>query len=229
VDEARKAGIDNISLDLMVGLEKQNRQSLAKSIEFCSELSIPHISAYLLKLEEGTPFYNNRNKMLLPDDDFSAELYEFMCGELVRCGYEQYEISNFAKDGKYSRHNIKYWKCEEYLGIGASAHGFFNGKRYYYQRSVENFINDPFKTVSDGFGGGADEFFMLGLRLKSGIDLQFFSAKFKLEITQSFYKKVDLFEKMGYLESCGARINLTSKGFLVSNAIIGDLLSELGI
>ncbi len=227
VKDAKSCGLHNISLDLMVGISKQTAQSLERSIDFCVNLGVSHISAYLLKIEKGTPYHKIKSTLSLPDDDASAELYEFMCSKLEKCGYEQYEISNFAKNGAYSRHNIKYWQCEEYIGIGAAAHGFFEGKRYYYERSIKDFIAAPLKTIYDGEGGSIEETVMLGLRLAQGIDLYLLEKIFNQKFSPDFYKSAEKFSKLGFLKIEGSRIYLTQKGFLVSNTIIGELIENI--
>ena len=227
VREAKKAGIDNVSLDLMLGVEGQSKASLLSSIEFCASLEVSHISAYMLKIEPNTPYYKNRSLLNLPDDDEAAGLYLFAVSELAKRGYEQYEISNFARGGAVSRHNVKYWKSQEYIGIGASAHGFEGGERYYYKRSVKDFISSPFCRISDGEGGGFEQYFMLGLRLCEGLDLKGLESRFNLKLTQGFYSKLDAFTKAGLIENADGKIGFTPKGFLVSNSVISDLLFTL--
>jgi len=227
VEKARECGIDNISLDLMVGILGQSKKTLKDSIEFCDSLNVNHISAYLLKIEEGTPYFENRQELNFPDEDFSAELYEFMIAELDKKGFEQYEISNFAKVGFEARHNTKYWLCEEYIGIGAAAHGFFKGKRYYYERDLNAFINNPLKTIPDGEGGSAEEELMLALRLSKGVDLDNFQNKHSISLSSGFYKCFDKLCKLGLAEMVNSNIKLTKKGFLVSNAVISDLINEI--
>ena len=140
VELARDTGIENISLDLMLGVPKQTKESLKSSIDFCKSLDIEHISAYILKIEENTPFYKMKNTLELPSEDEVASLYIYACNQLEKSGFNQYEISNFSKNGKESKHNLKYWNCDEYLGFGASAHSFIDGKRFFYSRDLKNYI-----------------------------------------------------------------------------------------
>lgn len=227
VKKARECGINNVSLDLMVGISGQTIASLQESIDFCDNLGVNHVSAYLLKIEEGTPYFENSESLSFPDEDFSAELYEFMAKELETRGFEQYEISNFAKKGFEARHNTKYWLCEEYIGIGAAAHGFFNGQRYYYERDLHLFIENPLKTIPDGEGGSAEEELMLALRLSRGLDIDSFQSKHSITLSSEFYKSFDKFCQMGLAERIGSNIKLTKKGFLVSNAILCELVEEM--
>jgi oxygen-independent coproporphyrinogen-3 oxidase len=118
---ARQAGFENISADLMLAIPGQTQESMRQSVRFLSALGIQHISAYLLKIEEGTPFYERRAALPLPNEDETAELYLQAVTALEEAGYQQYEISNFAKVGFACRHNLLYWDCQEYLGLGPAA------------------------------------------------------------------------------------------------------------
>ncbi len=200
VNYARNAGIDNISLDLMLGTPKQTLASLDYSFDFIKSMGVSHISAYMLKIEEGTKFYQMRDRLALPDDDTVGEMYLKTVETLNSFGIRQYEISNFAVPGFESRHNTKYWDLTPYLGIGKSAHSFWSGKRFYYDRE--------WNKVDDGVGGDKEEQIMLGLRLTKGID--------KSLVGRDYNELV----KMGYIADFGDRIALTPKGMLVSNTII---------
>lgn len=227
VERAKKAGISNISLDLMLGLEGQTKQSLKKSIEFCENLKVSHISSYMLKIEKNTPFYNRRSLLSLPSEDEACDLYLFACDELKKLGFEQYEISNFAKNNMCSRHNLKYWNCEDYIGIGASAHGYESTERYFYKRNITDFISNPLSPTFDCKGGNFDEYFMLKLRLCEGLCISDFKQKFNLELSEYFYKKISLYEKAGLVNLRKDILSLTARGFLVSNTIITNLLDEI--
>ena len=217
VEAARQAGFGNISLDLMLGIPAQSARSLSESIRFCADLGVEHISAYILKLEEGTYFYRNRDKLDLSDDDAAADLYLQAVEELTESGFAQYEISNFAKPGKESRHNLKYWRLEEYLGIGAAAHSFVGGKRFYYPRDIERFIAGT-APVADGSGGDRGEQIMLGLRLKEGISKPLLSEK--------AIQKLPLLAEQGMITETEQTVALTPQGCLLSNTII-NALSEV--
>lgn len=223
--KARNIGFNNISLDLMTGLPKSDKKSLNQSLDFISELNPEHISAYILKIEEKTALYK-RKDIVFSGEKEQAEQYLYTCEYLENKGYSHYEISNFAKKGYESRHNLKYWECEEYLGIGASAHSFFDGKRFYYPADLKAFNENP-KTVFDGFGGDMEEYFMLKIRLKSGIDLKQFEKRFSINIKDDAYSFLRLLEKerLGILKE--NRFSLTDKGMLLSNTIITDILERL--
>lgn len=204
VRDAKKAGITNISLDVMLGTPKQTIDTLDETFEFIDKMQVTHISAYMLKLEEGTRFYEMRDRLPLPDEDIVSKMYLKTVSALADMGFLQYEISNFSKAGFESRHNLKYWMLCDYLGIGASAHSFWDGRRFYYDRS--------FNIVDDGDGGSEEERVMLGLRLSKGISRSF------------VHKDYSNFVKLGLIRELGENISLTPQGMLVSNYIISELL-----
>lgn len=223
IERAKKAGIENISLDLMLGVPNQTAESLKKSIEFCKNSGAKHVSAYILKIEEGTPFHKIKNSLILPDEDETCDLYLLAVGELEKAGFHQYEISNFSEKGFESRHNLKYWRCEEYLGIGAAAHSFADGRRFYYERSIADFINGA-KPVDDGEGGSEEEYIMLALRLTEGLVFENFEKRFGKPISDSVIRKAKALEKHGLVKVTDKNISLTVNGFLVSNSIISELI-----
>lgn len=216
---AREEGFDNISLDLMLCLPDSTVKTLKSNIDFITDLDPEHISAYMLKIEENTVFA--RRELNLPDEDKEAEQYLYMCNYLESKGYEHYEISNFCKIGKESRHNLKYWQCEEYIGIGPSAHSFFDEKRFFYPADLKGFISCP-ETVDEGNGGEMAEKLMLALRLKKGINL----LEFYEEIPRKLIEKIKRFEKAGLVDFKTPNLHLTDKGMLLSNILITELIYE---
>ncbi len=223
IARAKNAGIENVSLDLMLGIPNQTAGSLQKSIDFCKNSGAKHISAYILKIEEGTPFYNIKNTLSLPDEDETCDLYLSAVEMLEKAGYYQYEISNFSEKEYESRHNLKYWHCEEYLGIGASAHSFFGDKRFYYERSIDDFING-IPPVDDGSGGGEEEYIMLALRLSEGLVFDKYEKRFGKSVSKETIKKVRELQKHGLVNIDDNSISLTVQGFLVSNSVISSLI-----
>lgn len=218
---AHKAGFKHISADLMLALPEQTVADIQSSIEQLAQLPIDHLSAYILKIEQGTAFYNRYPD---PDEDFAADCYQAMQQKCSELGFEQYEISNFSK-GKAARglHNLNYWRCKEYLGIGPSAHSFMNGRRFYFEGDLDAFLNadDPWSlTVDDGEGGNDEEKLMLGLRLADGIDLSGFDSEF----TQSVLKSAAPLLKAGLLTLEDHSLKITDGGFIVSNSIIASLI-----
>lgn len=223
VKTAQKVGFHNITLDVMLGVPNQTEQSLNETLDFCISLGVPHISAYMLKLEENTHFYKNQHKYNFPDDDLTADLYLQMCEKLESQGIMQYEISNFAKKGFESRHNLKYWHCEEYLGLGPSAHSFLDGKRFYFDRDFQSFMNGN-SPIDDGFGGDFTEYAMLNLRLVEGLNENKVLERFGHKIPQALYKKSQIFIDNEYMTENDNGLSLTRKGFLMSNTILAEIL-----
>lgn len=222
VEKIKSSGIDNISLDLMIGIPEQTTESLKNSIDFCIELKPKHISAYILKIEENTPFKRLAPTLSLPNEDTQADFYEYMQNYLSKNGFEQYEISNFAQAGYESRHNIKYWQCDEYLGLGPSAHSMMNSKRFYFPRSISDFYNN--KTVYEGEGATSEEFIMLSMRLKTGLIFKQYTDFFHRPVPRQCIAVGKKYERYGYTRTDNASVSLTPKGFLVSNAIIAEML-----
>ena len=222
VERARIAGIENISLDLMMGIPLQTLDSLKKSIDFCNECQVTHISSYILKIEKGTKFDTIKEKLNLLDDDYQAELYLKAVDYLDSLGYEQYEISNFSKNGYQSRHNTNYWKCNEYIGIGPSAHSFYQGKRFYYDRDLSKFKTA--EPIIDCDGGDKEEFIMLSLRLKTGLIFKEYETKYGEPLPYFTIQKIKQYSKMGYMEIDDNKACFTPKGYLVSNLILSELI-----
>ncbi len=224
VELVKGAGIDNFSLDLMLGIPHQTIDSIKESIEFCAQSGAKHVSSYLLKIEQGTPFEKVEKLLNLPDEDECCDMYLAACECLEDHGYKQYEISNFAVPGYESRHNLIYWDCREYLGLGASAHSFTGGKRFYFERDINKFI-EAAEPIHDGEGGSFEEYVMLRLRLTEGLQNDKMRARFGFDIPHEMLERAGKFEKNGMAKITENSISLTPKGFLVSNAIIADLLN----
>lgn len=218
---AKKCGFDDISADLMLAVPCQTKESLMKSIDGLAELHLTHISAYLLKIEENTPFYSRQ--LDLPNEDEVAEMYLAAVQRLADNGFAQYEISNFARGGKTCRHNLKYWRCEEYIGIGPAAHSYYNGKRFAVARDIDGFINSPVQriTITDEQPHSFEEYAMLKLRLSEG--LTFFECD-TFGISRSTMEKRIKLIPDEYIKVDDRKISLTAQGFLVSNLIISKLI-----
>ena len=223
VKMAQKVGFSNITLDVMLGIPNQTEKSLNETLDFCISLGVPHISAYMLKLEENTHFYKNQDKYNFPDDDLTADLYLQMCETLHSNGIMQYEISNFSKNGFESRHNLKYWLCDEYLGLGPSAHSFLNGKRFYFDRDFKAFMNVN-SPIDDGVGGDFTEYAMLNLRLVEGLNEDKVFERFGHNIPKEIYEKSQIFIDNGYMLKNENGLALTRNGFLMSNSILAEIL-----
>lgn len=222
VESIKSAGINNISLDLMLGIPNQTKESLKSSIDFCVELDVKHISSYILKIEENTFYYKNHKKYNFPDETTTADLYLFALEYLKENRFNQYEISNFSKSGYESKHNLKYWNLDEYIGIGPAAHSFLNGKRFYYERNIENFKNNI--IIDDGNGATKEEYIMLQLRLATGLDYKKYKEVFGEDLSKDFLNKVNKYIESGFMVRKNCSVSFTPKGFLVSNSIISDLI-----
>lgn len=219
VEICRDAGFSDISADIMIGTPCQTRESLRHTLSIVTSLPVTHISAYMLKIEPDTPFA--KRELSLPSEDGYADMYLDTVEELKAKGFFQYEISNFALKGHECRHNLKYWRCEEYIGVGPAAHSFYGGKRYAVKRDIGEFLdNVPQRTyITDDCPAGFDERVMLGLRISEGIDLYALCDRFGIP-----QKKAD--ERLRQIPPTlysfdGNRLKLTPEGFLVSNAVIG--------
>ena len=216
-------GINNISLDVMLGIPYQTKESLKETLDFVTQSGVPHISAYMLKIEEGTHFYKCYDKYDFPDEDKTIEFYNQCADALEKAGFIHYEISNFAKKGFESRHNTKYWELENYLGIGPGAHSYIDGKRFYYEGNTQSFI-DGKKAIFDSLGGDAEEYIMLKLRLKKGLDLNELKALYGEEPLIKIKEKAPFLKEQGLIEFDGKRLSLTREGYLLSNSVICELI-----
>ena len=223
VAACRKAGLDNISLDLIYGLPDQTLEQWENTLADALVLAPRHISCYGLKLEEGTPLYDRRESLNLPDGDLQADMYLYAVELLTQNGYQQYEISNFAQPGYESRHNLKYWMLEEYAGFGPGAYSDFGGVRYGYTRDLDGYIAGRLDLAESERISPQEremEYIMLRLRTARGIDIREFENRFR----QRFAPLAAI------LESCAAHglARQTETGWcLTSNRIIGDLQEEL--
>lgn len=218
---AHEIGFENISADLMLGLPEQNEEDVLNSVSRLSELPLTHISAYLLKIEEGTPF--SAMDIEIPEDERLSELYLYACELLEKSDFMQYEISNFSKSGFECKHNLKYWRCEEYLGIGAAAHSFYKGVRFCTERSISQFVDAEKQdtVITDENAGDFDEFAMLKLRLSEGL---MFAECEKFGVDKNIILNRCKSVPRDYISVSERGINLTKKGFLLSNAVIGKIL-----
>ena len=231
VQRIRKAGFKNLSLDLMYGLPGQTLLNWKDTLERVITLGPDHISCYALKVEENTPLYACKDILNIADDDTQAEMY--LAGvEILRShGFRQYEISNFARKGLYSRHNMKYWTGGEYLGFGPAASSDFGGRRFTTIRDLQGYVNgiqtggsvlEEVDEVPQRERAG--EYLMLRLRTISGINRYEYERKFLLPFDE-IEAALERSRTMGYaMRSEEGRWRLTPRGYLISNDIITDLL-----
>jgi oxygen-independent coproporphyrinogen-3 oxidase len=233
VAACRKAGFDNLSLDLIYGLPHQTMERWQENLSAAVALQPDHLSCYGLKVEEGTPLFARQETAGLPGDEAQADFYLYTVDFLAARGYAQYEISNFAKPGRQSRHNLKYWQLREYAGFGPGAHSDLGGLRYAYDRSLDAYITGV-KTGSPTFSESdrippADrdvEWLMLGLRTTYGLDPRDYENRFRRRFSP-FLPFLNQCAQAGYAVEEEGRWHLTPRGFLLSNQIIGQLLEDL--
>ena len=227
VSLARAVGFANISADLMYGIPDQTRASLGASVERLCALGVEHISAYGLKIEEGTPFYQKRNSLNLPDDDEVAAMYEDTVSALAAHGLMRYEISNFARAGYESRHNLKYWECDDYLGFGVAAYSCFGDRRFGISRDFAAYLDTRDVLEEDAVITPAErmtEYVMLGMRLEKGIDKATFAARFGCTFDEVYASRLAPYIKSGFVLDDEQVCRFTTAGFLVSNAILAEVL-----
>ncbi|MCI6149075.1 MAG: radical SAM family heme chaperone HemW [Flintibacter sp.] len=230
---ARKAGFTNLSLDLIYGLPGQTMDSWKATVEHALSLIPQHLSCYGLKVEEGTPLAARvAQGEVLPDDDQQADLYLWTVGRLERAGYPQYEISNFAKPGFASRHNLRYWLTQPYIGFGPGAHSDFGGRRYSFVRDLDAYIQgvlqggdiiDESEIIPKRERCG--EYLMLRLRTVQGINEQEYRSTYFMDFAP-LQARLEQFRAQGWAEQTDGRWHFTPKGFLLSNQLIGDLLER---
>ena len=228
-EAVRRAKISDLSLDLIYGLPGQTMAQWQKTLSDAVSLSPDHISCYALKLEEGTPLWRQRETLTLPDDDTQADMYLYTVEYLQQQGYEQYEISNFARSGHESRHNLKYWTLGEYAGFGPGAHSDFGGVRYAYVADLDLYLRGRLvlsesETITEA--EREREYIMLSLRTVAGIDVRTFENRFRRRFDVAEKLLTD-YETHGLAQRTAAGWRLTPEGFLVSNAVITSLTEAL--
>ncbi len=225
--DARKAGFENISADLMYGIPEQTADSFKKTLFELVTLAPEHISAYGLKVEEGTPFGKMADRLILPDENIEYEMYVTCTNYLLQNGYAKYEISNFARSNFESRHNIKYWKGDDYIGFGVSAHSYFEGVRYSNSRDINGYISGVDITDEKRKIPPTEqmtEYTMLGMRMSCGVNVVEFKKRFGVDFDSVYAEKLKKYIDGGYVLSKGNSRAFSDKGFFVSNFILSDIL-----
>ena len=224
VTAARRAKLTNLSLDLIYGLPGQTMEDWQRTLADAVALAPEHVSCYGLKLEEGTPLWQQRQQLTLPDDDAQADMYLSAVGLLARRGYEQYEISNFCRPGRASRHNSRYWTLAEYLGFGPGAHSDFGGERFALARDLDAYLAGH-TVYSERSAPSArereTERVMLALRTTRGVAAD--------TLPEAARRILESCKAHGLARFSSGSYALTPRGFLVSNAIIVDILEAMGL
>ena len=230
----KKAGFDNISIDLIYALPKQTMEDMKINVAKAIALGIPHMSLYSLILENHTVFMNRmrRGKLPLPKEDLEAEMFEYIIAELKKAGFEHYEISNFSKPGFESRHNLMYWDNAEYYGIGAGASGYVNGVRYknhgpirHYLQAVEAGnarVQEEMLTLKEKM----EEEMFLGLRKKSGVSKKRFEEKFGISFEDQYGAVVSELTQQGLLVPDRDIVRMTKQGFFLGDTVAEKFILE---
>lgn len=248
VQDARAAGFDNLNLDLIFGLIGHSLDRWQSTLEQVLAFDPEHLSCYALTVEPGTALYYRVQKGILqdPDPDLAAEQYEWTRERLARAGYQQYEISNWAKPGRACRHNLVYWRAEPYLGMGAGAHSFFVGRRManvdsparyveavntsYEERHASPTGRAELRQVAGGETPDEEtlraDAMILGLRLMEGVATDEFRQRFGVSVDDAFGSALQRHERLGLLERAEDRVRLTERGLLLANEVFVDLLPD---
>ncbi len=229
----RKFEFSNVSFDLMFNLPEQTLEDSLKTLELAIELEPEHISYYSLKVEEGTLFYSKyiKNQLILPNEDIERDMYHKGMELLEKGGYGHYEISNFAKKGYGSKHNLIYWKCKPYIGLGLSAHSYFRNYRYGNTEDMNLYfdqISNMKLAIEEKEFIDKDmeiaEYLILGLRLIKGVSYKKFRDKFGINITDIYGKTINKYILEGLLEEDKDNIRLTKKGLDLCNIVFMEIL-----
>ncbi|CAG7634695.1 Heme chaperone HemW [Paenibacillus allorhizosphaerae] len=232
LENARAAGFTNMSIDLMFGLPKQTIQIMQDTLQEALALNLPHYSIYSLKVEENTLFHTlyQRGQLPLPEEDEEVGMFDLIMDTLRSAGYGQYEISNFARPGFESRHNMMYWRNQSYYGLGAGAHGYVHGRRHVNMKGVQPYIDAtrkglPILEMSDvGREEAMEDFMMVGLRMRRGVRDADFLEQFGCKLESVFGSVIDKFLRLELLERTEEGYRLTDRGIPLGNEVFGEFL-----
>ena len=235
VYDAKEAGFTDINIDLIYGLPRQSLEDIKRNLEIVKDLPINHISTYGLQVEVGTYLYHlvQKNLISIPSESIDESMYDTMMEGLKELGFERYEISNFAKDNSYSRHNLKYWHYVDYLGFGAGAHSFYDGVRRSnnrnvmpYIQSVDRYIMPTIDTETITVERAQEDFCFLALRTKWGLDEQKFKERFGVSVHNLFGTVLEDLVNKGLLEYQNGSYHLTSEGAKHGNYVFSQFIRE---
>lgn len=235
VHDAKEAGFTDINIDLIYGLPRQSLEDIKRNLEIVKDLPINHISTYGLQVEVGTYLYHlvQKNLISIPSESIDESMYDTMMEGLKELGFERYEISNFAKDNSYSRHNLKYWHYVDYLGFGAGAHSFYDGIRRSnnrnvmpYIQSVDRYTMPTIDTVTITIERAREDFCFLALRTKWGLDEQKFEDRFGVSVHNLFGSILEDLVTKGLLEYQNGSYHLSSEGAKHGNYVFSQFIRE---
>ncbi|MFC0558001.1 radical SAM family heme chaperone HemW [Halalkalibacter alkalisediminis] len=236
IARSREAGFENISLDLMFGLPSQKPRDFQETILEAMALGVEHLSAYSLKVEEKTVFYirQRQGKLTLPPEEDEIIMYEQLLAETKKAGYHQYEISNFAKTGYESKHNLVYWDNQEYYGFGAGAHGYVNQVRYQNHGPLPKYLRAIAADVAPVLTEHQvtpieriEEAMFMGLRKRVGVNRTEFNRIYGRSLEECFGEQIERLQKRGLLQSDEYGIKLTEEGLLLSNEVFEQFIAVL--
>ena len=229
----KQAGFENINADFILGLPGQTKQVIKETANYLNDLGVKHISAYSLIVEKGTPLSKmiKQGKIVLPDDDFTVDLYDTFVQEVQKLGFDRYEVSNFAKEGYNSRHNENCWKYKEYLGVGLNSQSFMFGKRFANVKTLDKYIqkaNDGKSVVSWSQKLTKDdkmfEYIMLGLRLCQGLDVKNFKTLFGIDFFEKYHNIIEKLENQNLVEMQGDYFRVRPEKFYILNSVITEFI-----
>lgn len=232
--DAIDVGLTNINVDLMYALPNQKEEEWKETLDKIIKLNPSHISAYSLILEEGTKLYDmyENNEFNLLDEDTDIDMYEYTINTLKKYGYNQYEISNYAKKGKECKHNVIYWKCDNYLGLGPGASGYINDVRYSNIEDLNEYnnkINQNIKPISEenklSEKDKIEEFIFMGLRMNEGINLEVFKERFKVDFYELYKDVLDKLLERELIKLDKFNLSLTQKGREISNSVFIEFIN----
>jgi putative oxygen-independent coproporphyrinogen III oxidase len=229
IERLRKAGFENITIDLIYGLPNQTMEMVESDVKKLLDLNLPHVALYSLILEDHTVFMNRqrRGRLRLPSDDRNADMYEYIIDTLTSHGYIHYEVSNFGKKGYESKHNLTYWDNAEYYGIGAGASGYLDGIRYKNHGPVHHYLREKNKRINEEVltrKEMIEEEMFLGLRKKSGVSIERFQKKFGQSLEEVYGGVIPDLAKQQLLFEADGRIQMTEKGFELGNEVFERFL-----
>jgi putative oxygen-independent coproporphyrinogen III oxidase len=236
LQEAREAGFNNISIDLMFGLPNQTMDMFQESLQFATSLNVEHISAYSLQVERKTVFYNRAKKgsLELPTQEEEAEMFELLIEHMKNTGFNQYEISNFAKPDYESQHNLVYWNNKPYYGIGAGAHSYVNGQRITNAGPIKHYMSlikekgVPYTNIHPVTQSEAmEEEVFLGLRKIDGVSKSQFFQKFGVDLNEIFLHQIDQLKQKGLLVEAEDYIKLSKNGIFLGNEVFQEFIEVI--
>lgn len=236
IEDARNAGFKNISIDLIYSLPTQSLEDFEETIDKALALGLPHYSGYSLIVEPKTVFYNlmRKGKLPLPGEETEAQMYELLMEKMAEKGLSQYEISNFAKPGFESRHNLVYWDNVEYYGFGAGAHGYLEGIRYSnigpiskYMEPIEKGLTPTLHEHAVSKNEKMEEEMFLGLRKTEGVSISLFYQKYQVDLLDLFKLSIEEMKKRKLLEQDGDYLRLTHQGRFLGNEVFQSFIGVI--